>query len=86
MELEQKSSNPAAFLANLMTSKLGVALSTDLTFRSFKENIRSWRAFFQPQDFTKPSKSEILMRVQDNLVYFASNYMILFVLIILIGM
>jgi hypothetical protein len=86
MELEQKSSNPAALLASLMTSKLGLALSTDLTFKSFKDNIKPWRTFFNPADFSKPAKSEIFMRVQDNLVYFASNYVILMVLFVLIGM
>ena len=86
MELEQKSSNPSALLANLMSSNIGVALSTNLAFKSFKDNIKPWSAFFNPGDFTKPAKTEVLIRVHDNLVYFASNYMIMMVLFILIGM
>lgn len=51
---------------------------------AFRDNLQPWSSFLNPSSFCSPEPNEIITRVQGNLEYFASNYIVMF-LIIFIG-
>ena len=51
------------------------------------KNFRSWKEeFFSPKNFSIPKFSELKARLQMNIVYFQTNYMIISLLFILVGL
>ena len=68
----------------LSKSRLGKIFAAKQTFMAFRDNLQPWSSFLNPSSFCSPEPNEIITRVQGNIEYFASNYIVMF-LIIFIG-
>jgi hypothetical protein len=52
-----------------------------MTFNAFKDNLKPWTTFANPMQFSKPTSGEIVPRMTGNLEHFASNYIVIFMII-----
>mmetsp|Transcript_22477 Transcript_22477/g.22189 ORF Transcript_22477/g.22189 Transcript_22477/m.22189 type:complete len:183 (+) Transcript_22477:166-714(+) len=83
---DQNISTIKKWISYVQNSNLGVALQYKVTLTSLKSNIRPWMTdMFNPALFSKPSVKQIPARLGENLVYFISNYVILTMLLLVLG-
>ncbi|CAG9330444.1 unnamed protein product [Blepharisma stoltei] len=83
---DQNGSRIKKWMSYIQNSNLGTALQYKVTLTSLKSNIRPWMTdMFNPAMFSKPSVKQIPIRLGENLVYFVSNYVILTMLLLVLG-
>mmetsp|Transcript_1211 Transcript_1211/g.2981 ORF Transcript_1211/g.2981 Transcript_1211/m.2981 type:complete len:156 (-) Transcript_1211:2192-2659(-) len=59
------------------------ALTSNVTIATFIENLRPWNTFFSPSEFNSPKEPG--RRVQENCRHFASNYAVVVIVFMILG-